>query len=346
MGFKSKYKGSEIENLLDKMSESVSGGGISIVDSADKLDQNAPIGSVAVVAKKGQITTTSFRNLYQPTADDLDQDTGMLTRPELLSRVTELDINFPNEAIQMPSEAIAVYFIPRDFSINNLAMAAIMIGANADATVGQIMAISQTDKGYGQYALCEYVEGVPQINQDGIDGFLAVLSDPDVEWCYFGNPETLSITEDEFNVIDKFFMPTVGFNTVSDLYILGDSWTKVDHTAIQRLEEDIRGLEARTNFPVEILDASANYIDIYSNTYSKLAIPADRTKSYSIYTYTYNVDETIANEFILELDCTQAVVTISLPSSIKWVNEDAPVFSVGKKYIISIVGGLGVWGEF
>ena len=322
------------------------GSGITIVDSVDKLDQTAPIGSVAVVAKKGQITTTSFRNLYQPTADDLSQDLGTLTRPEQLSRVTKLDINFPNEVIQMPSEAIAVYFIPRDFSINNFAMAAIMIGATADATVGQIMAMSQTDKDYGQYALCEYVEGVPQINQDGIDGFLTMLSDPDVEWCYFGNLETLSITEDEFNVIDKFFMPTVGFNTVSDLYIFGDSWTKVDHTAIQRLEEDIRGLEARTNFPVEILDASANYIDIYSNTYSKLAIPADRTKSYSIYTYTYNVDETIANEFILELDCTKAVVTISLPSSIKWVNEDAPVFSVGKKYVISIVGGLGVWGEF
>lgn len=344
MGFKSKYKGVEIENLLDKMSEG--GGGITIVDSVDKLDQSAPIGSVAVVAKKGQITTTSFRNLYQPTADDLDPDLGTLTRPELLSRVSNLDISFPNEVIQMPSEAITICLAPRDFSIDNLAMVAIVISATADATVGQIMAMYQSDKGYNQFALCGYVEGVPQINQNGVDELLALLSDPDIEWCYFGNPETMVITEDEFNVIDKFFIPTVGFNTISDLYILGDSWTKIDHAAIQRLEGDIRSLEARTNFSVKVLDASDSYISIYSNTYSKLAIPADRTSSYYIYTSTYNLDETLAHEFVLELDCTQAVVTISLPSSIKWVNEDAPIFSVGKKYVISIIGDLGVWGEF
>lgn len=322
------------------------GNGVTIVDSVDKLDQSAPIGSVAVVAKKGQITTTSFRNLYQPTADDLDQVTGTLARPELLSGVTDLAISFPNEVIQMPSESIMIYLVPRDFSINNPLMAAIIIEASTDATVLGIAAICMSDAGYNQLLLCEYVEGTPQINQSGVDDLLALLRDPDIEWCYFGNPETMAITEDEFNVIDKFFIPTAGFDTVSDLYILGDSWTKIDHAAIQRLEGDIRLLEAQTNFPVEVLDASMNYISIYSNTYSKLSIPADRTKSYNISTYTYNLDETLAHEFILELDCTQAVVTISLPSSIKWVNEDAPVFSVGKKYVISIIGDLGVWGEF
>lgn len=72
MGFKSKYKGVEIENLLDKMSE---GGGITIVDSIDELDPNAELGSLASVVEPGSIKESSFRDLYQPDASMLDQNT-------------------------------------------------------------------------------------------------------------------------------------------------------------------------------------------------------------------------------------------------------------------------------
>lgn len=83
MGFKSKYKGFEIENLLDKISEG-GGGGITIVDSIDKLDPNAELGSLACVVEQGSIKESSFRDLYQPDASMLDQNTGAFTAPRTI----------------------------------------------------------------------------------------------------------------------------------------------------------------------------------------------------------------------------------------------------------------------
>ena len=51
------------------------------------------------------------------------------------------------------------------------------------------------------------------------------------------------------------------------------------------------------------------------------------------------------NEYVIELQYN-GDVPIYIPGSVKWLNEDTPSFTVGKKYLISIVGNLGVWGEF
>ena len=96
MAWKSKYKGSEIESLLDTIvSGAIKGGGIEIVDSVDKLDPNAELGSMASVVTAGSIQETSFRNLYQPDMSMLDQTTGTLTQPELLSSVSSINFLTP-----------------------------------------------------------------------------------------------------------------------------------------------------------------------------------------------------------------------------------------------------------
>lgn len=53
----------------------------------------------------------------------------------------------------------------------------------------------------------------------------------------------------------------------------------------------------------------------------------------------------ILNEYMFEFTASGAT-TLSLPSSVKWLNDTAPTITSGKKYQVSIVNNLAVYGEF
>ena len=63
-------------------------------------------------------------------------------------------------------------------------------------------------------------------------------------------------------------------------------------------------------------------------------------------------DNNIVNEFIFEVTIQWdnliggAYVELVLPSSVVWQNDEHPVMSSGKTYIISIVNNLAVYAEF
>lgn len=54
----------------------------------------------------------------------------------------------------------------------------------------------------------------------------------------------------------------------------------------------------------------------------------------------------IINEYFVEFTTRSTGTTVSLPSSIKWANGEAPTFENGKTYQISIVNNLGVCTKF
>ena len=54
----------------------------------------------------------------------------------------------------------------------------------------------------------------------------------------------------------------------------------------------------------------------------------------------------IINEYFVEFTTRSTGTTVSLPSSVKWVNGEAPTFENGKTYQISIVNNLGVCTKF
>lgn len=57
-------------------------------------------------------------------------------------------------------------------------------------------------------------------------------------------------------------------------------------------------------------------------------------------------DSTILNEYLIEFTTASAGTTVSLPSSIKWVNGEKPTFDANSTYQISIVNNLGVCIKF
>lgn len=205
----------EIFNKVDKKLEEFkdnipSGNGVPIVDSEDKLDSNAPQGSLGVVAYNTE-NLVSVRDLYQPTMDIIDQTTGTLTTPELLTQVQKLEWTFP-ENVQLTEEEIVFCLVPRSFSISNQNL--ILVSINE----GGIEIMYKGDSTTEMITIATFSNGETTIDQDAIDRLNNEILTTD-DWCYFSNPEaSFVITEEQFDFIDKFFKVVQGSQDTT-LYI-------------------------------------------------------------------------------------------------------------------------------
>lgn len=196
-----------IQQIIDKCS------GIPIVDSEDKLDSNAPQGSLGVVAYN-TVTRVSVRDLYQPTVDDVDMSSGEIFNPEKLSKVDKLEFTFPKSV--SAEGFLKIYLVPRTFGPQNVKM--LTIGYESDNGVVQGIGFEEMASDFTTYKLCQYDEnGVPSVNQENIDILNNLLVTDD--WCYFSNLETgFAITEAQFDLLDKFVKSVSGVQG-TDLYI-------------------------------------------------------------------------------------------------------------------------------
>lgn len=345
MGFKSKYKGSEIENLLDKMSEG-GGGGITIVDSIDKLDPNAEFGSLACVVEQGSIKESSVRDLYQPDASMLDQNTGTLTAPELLSSVSSVSVFAPKDVTSLgfePVEAM-IYLVSRDFSMTSQAMAMVQIVPQQG-----VMVMTMTE-GYDtmqQFVLAEYSQDTMSytIHNDQVEAFNAVLANG-MDWCYFGDPSGSGITEEQFATIDLFIKAVSGIPSKAHVYLKKDGWEELYVKDFEKLASDIS-----SKADIIIMEQLGYDKVLKPNTYYKYET-AQNVSNISLTLTLANNDGLKYNEYILELKCLTTLNAVSFvgkdgtPLTIKWVNDTPPPFEVGFTYIISIANNFGVFAQY
>lgn len=367
MGFKSKYKGSEIENLLDKMSEG-GGGGITIVDSIDKLDTNTELGSLACVVEQGSIKESSVRDLYQPDASIIDQEAGVLTTPELLSSVSSVSVLAPEDnSIDIELVESMFYLVPRDFSMTNRTMAMVQIipfqGVMAMAIINGDYDLPQ------QFILAEYSQDAMgySSNDDQVEAFNEVLANG-IDWCYLGAPETgFIITEEQFATIDLFVKAVAGVPSKAHVYLKKDNWeelyTKDFNRILNRIDaigSDLSSLsehvDNETNYLSREIDkktdkmpivTSYSYSTVQPNKYTKRSISSTGAVTIELAAI---ADTTIYNEYILELKCTSTPSNVTFSyangATIVWANGEAPTFEAGMTYLISIANGLAVYAMF
>lgn len=248
-GYKSGMKGADVLALLKN--------GLPIVDDVSKLDPNAELGSMASVVTAGSIQETSFRNLYQADASMLDQTTGTLTQPELLSSVSSVTVFAPadiNNVGFTPVQSM-IYLVTRDLSQTNQNMAMIQIEPSAG-----VMAMTITG-GYDtmqQYTLVEYSQDTMSyiVHTDQVEAFNAVLANG-MDWCYFGNPETSVITEEQFNTIDLFCLAVASVPSKVHVYLKKDNWKELYEEDFKKvadnLQELVSGLdETKRSIPTKV----------------------------------------------------------------------------------------------
>lgn len=346
MGFKSKYKGSEIENLLDKMSEG-GGGGITIVDSIDELDPNAELGSLASVVEQGSIKESSVRDLYQPDASIIDQEAGVLTTPELLSSVSSVSVLAPEDnSIDIELVESMFYLVPRDFSMTNETMAMVQIipfqGVMAMAIINGDYDLPQ------QFLLAEYSQDAMgySSNDDQVEAFNEVLANG-IDWCYLGVPETgFIITEEQFATIDLFVKAVAGGPSKAHVYLKKDNWEELYAKDLEKLASDIS-----SKADIIIMEELGYDKVLKPNTYYKYET-AQNVSNISLTLTLANNDGLKYNEYILELKCLTTLNAVSFvgkdgtPLTIKWANDIPPTFEAGNTYLVSIVNGNGLYTQF
>jgi hypothetical protein len=198
---------------------STGGGGVPIVGSIEELEAlDLPIGSLAVVAVPGTSTEYSFRDLYQPDSTIIDDVNYCLTTPELLSGVSFLSFSIPPEGSVLTQSM--VFFVPRTFSMDNMAQFGLMIGTDGSVTAAYLCS---TDSGYvrEQYSLIIATDGTLSLNQTDIDKVNALLTTDD--WCYFSCPETdYVISEEQFDTLDLVVKPSFGRPSTGEIYFRKD----------------------------------------------------------------------------------------------------------------------------
>lgn len=311
MGYTSKFKGAEIDARLAKVFQ--------VVDEEANLESlEIEVGGIAGIANK-KVTTASLRDLYQPTADDLDMVNMSIKYPEKLSGVTSFEFTTPPEGVTL-SQAMA-YFVPRTFSGTNQKMVAIMVQSEG------IAAMVMTDS-YEQIPVMTIANGVATIDQTAVGTLNNVLASDD--WCYFGNPEGGEITETQFDVLDLVMKAVSEVETVEVCQKGFAGFSKLAksdaYTKIKGLESKLDGKKDKPIIAVvnyNTFGAGPGYIYIihYSSPMSlkinSFDPPAEEVGEYTFYLYN--------------------VSTLTLPSDVLWANGILPEMDASKHYELSVV---------
>lgn len=363
MQYKSKYTGAEIDSILDKAN---AGSGIAIVDSVDQLDPSAELGSLASIIEPGYIKESSVRDLYQPDASMIDQESGVLTAPELLSSVLSVSVSVPQNVDSLVESM--VYLVTKDFSTTSQNMAMIRIVPQQGVMA---MTMTGSEDTTQQFILAEYSQDTMSytIHNDQVEAFNAILANG-MDWCYLGSPDNgFVITEEQFATIDLFVKAVAGVPSKAHVYLKKDNWEELYEKDFNRIlsriddvGNNLSSLSESIYSEIDFLNNKINkkpdkmpivtsysYSTVQPNKYTKRSIS---TTGHVAVELAAIVDTTIYNEYILELKCTSTPSNVDFyfadesGKTIVWADGNAPTFEAGITYLISIANGLAVYAMF
>lgn len=355
MGFKSKYKGVEIENLLDKMSKG--GGGITIVDSADQLDPNAELGSLASVVEPGSISETLISELPQPDSSIVNMDTYFIDATSC-PQVSRLSIIIPEgpipESMEL-KESEMIYFCSESVDLFNgttgtiLGIFPLIVNNEIIALAGMYMSVATREQ--KEWAFFTIQDGVVTVDQAAIDECNTYIKDLHYIGAMDYVMQGLSLTTEQLIIYDKVVKAVAGIPSKAHVYLKNDNWEELYAKDFEKLASNIGKVEASVNakadkMPIESYEP---FVGLKPNVYTTYTIGANAYVTIKIADI---VASPAYNEYIIEIECTGTPSSVVFKDYnntevvIKWANGIPPTFEMGNTYIISIVNGFGVFSQF
>ena len=251
MAFKSKYKGFEIENLLDKISEG--GDGITIVDSVDQLDPSAELGSLVSVVEPGSITETLISELPQPDSSIINMDTGFIDATSC-TQVSGLSIIVPEGPIPVSmelTESEMLYFCSESVDLMNMTTG-IMLGVFPVVVNNEIIALAGmymnvTTMEQKELLLFQIQDGVVSVDQTAIDECNAYIKDLHYIGAMPYVMEGLSLTTEQLIIYDKVVKVVAGIPSKAHVYLKKDNWEELYAKDFEKLSSDINKLDTGLN---------------------------------------------------------------------------------------------------
>lgn len=120
-----------------------------------------------------------------------------------------------------------------------------------------------------------------------------------------------------------------------DTLVSGTSIKTVNGESLLGSGNILAGAKPLSTFTATSISLTPNVYYRKTNTSSSLTITLESPANPSI-----------LNEYLIEFTVASGGTTVSLPSSVKWANGEAPTFQANAIYQISIVNNLGVYTKF
>lgn len=329
------------------------GSGIEIVESVDKLNPNAPVGSLASVAVPGKITEISVRDIQQPDASIIDQATGTIITANL-NIVTSVSVD-PSK-VSFDGKDTMVYFCTENIKMmggGSGILLAVMKQSQGDIQVqgGMYMNVATMEQKLYMFVQ-KNADGTTTVYQDQIDEFIKQFEQNTFYYLGFFEHMTMGeeITEEDYISLDNVKIVS-GIPSKVHIYRKADRWEELYKKDFEKVQRSLDKISDDTNKKADIISIK----DIpYSNILNPNTYYKDTVNKYSnvLYKLTPPSDENKYSEYIIEVKCDSTPPSIVFadendnPMIIKWANNVAPTFDGGSTYIISIVNNFGVFSQF
>lgn len=330
-----------------------SGAGVTIVDSVDKLDKNAPVGTPAVVAVGGGIKETKFSKVFEtlpdlPTTEDEEVMTEYLNALPIVSKI---NIVAPR-VIPEDAEYVIIFFTGDIKAILGQGEGTvIMIDIQKSGAQAMFKSPQVEQKTFNLF-MYDTVSQTYVLNIQQINELNAIFASDDFKYLGDFLGSILGpMSPEDLIVIDTFMSLYVGTKSQTQLYIKEEEWTKVAERDIQKIYKE---LENKISIPR--LDAgytlyTGNVAE--QNVFYRVSLLEEPIIKLDIDT---SISSAQYKEFIFyfpgnnETDI-QFLDKNGIPLEIKWANGNSPIFEKGGNYFVSIVCGpvdyyLGVFVEF
>lgn len=353
----------ELLNALNKGGGS--GAGVTIVDSIDKLDENAPVGSLAVVAKEGNSTKAKFSELYQ-----LDMNTDMevdrvnmtitIKNQEKFDLISDVDIILPkdNKLISGKTSTLLIgpFEIFNDLMMGNGGMSslsgAIVIGPRSenDILVGIEGAVIYNGETH-DFVLIQNDGEKYILNEEGIREFKNHILNIDVLTYYICEMNSIMGNTELPIYLDNFITFYKGERSDSKIFIKKDKWTEPNDSVFAKLNSDLIELKDKiSKFKTQEvihLTSNGNYRTINPNNY--YVFDEYAVNGCYILLDDPEPESNTYKEYMIEIKSKVNKSVIFKNSegedlTINWINGASAVIDIpaGFTCLVSIVNGLGI----
>ena len=342
-----------------KVSGGSSGGnGIDIVESVDKLDKNAPVGSIASVVTPGTVDKINISELPQADSSIVDMENYIIDASGC-PQVQGISVIAPESAIPVTvsflSEMDMVMFLSESFGMMGGNESAIIIGLFPVVENGYVTALLAILQGgataiENQLVLFSITDGIVTVDYDAINLVNQYING----LHYIGSTGVLqdSLMPDEvLSIYDKIVQVISGVPSKANIYVKKDKWEELYKKDFDKLASDLDKTKTTAESKADkvAITTYSSWKGLQPNVYTTYTISSTNTVTINLAAI---ADTSNYNEYILELKCTNTPSSVTFNNAdgtianIIWANGIEPTFEAGMTYIISIVNGFGVYSMF
>lgn len=345
------------KELLNALNKGGSGAGVTIVDSIDKLDENAPVGSLAVVAEEGELVAKKLTELYQLKQEDLIIDQENLTveiaNPEKLSLITSLVFKLPKSTLYAQDNSVLLignlnFFNSMIGGSQNpdvaKSIAGVMIGTKInDGIMTEIMAMCSIRGEEKEFNIMNYDGEKYVLNENDLESFMTTYENIDDALFYYCDLYSMMMGTALPEYLDEVITFYAGTLSNSLIYIKNNKWEEILNYKFNELQDELN----RKQDIIIALDPGYNqdYYEIVAGKYYNIETTKDvvfKLKNFSYSNY---------GEYLIRLRSTEDTNITFVNDNdqeinIKWANQIALLVEADYDYVISIVNNLGVFLKF